>query len=101
MADRKDLHRELEGILGSDKVFFQPPESLKLSYPCIIYHLNNFEVGYADDGKYMSTKRYQVMLITENPVTNLVDKLHQMDYCRFDRWYTADNLNHYVYTIYY
>ena len=37
MASRLNLHNSLIEALGTKSVYFQPPESVKLVYPCIIY----------------------------------------------------------------
>lgn len=37
MANRLNLHEEFATLLGSNNVYFQPPESVKLNYPCIKY----------------------------------------------------------------
>ena len=41
MKTRLELDEELVKILGSKNVYFQPPESLKLNYPAIVYSLSN------------------------------------------------------------
>ena len=41
MASRLNLQDKLEEVLGSKQVYFQPPESLKLKYPCIVYSRSN------------------------------------------------------------
>lgn len=49
MGQRVDLHRKFEIALGSKNVYFQPPESVKLKYPCIIYGLSKLPIKHADD----------------------------------------------------
>lgn len=97
---RLKLHEELCEVLGSRKVYFQPPESVKLSYPCIIYQLSNANVLYADNKKYMKHDRYSVTLIDKDPDSSIRDGLEELDYCSFERYFTSDNLNHYVYLVY-
>ena len=41
--DRLILHDELITLLGSSNVYFQPPTSIKMNYPCIIYKLDDVE----------------------------------------------------------
>lgn len=101
MATRLDLQTLLEETLGSENVYFQPPESKKIAYPAIIYSLGNMESDYADDVAYTSVKQYSVILITANPDSETIDKLAKLSYCRFDRHYKSDNLNHYAYKIYF
>ena len=37
MKTRYELHEFLCEILGSRNVYFQPPESVKMKYPAIVY----------------------------------------------------------------
>ena len=101
MANRLDLQTLLEETLGSRNVYFQPPESKKLSYPAIIYSLGNMESNYADDITYTSIRQYSVIYVTYDPDDPMIDILAKMSGCRFDRHYKSDNLNHYSYTLYF
>lgn len=101
MATRRELQALLEETLGCRNVYFQPPESMKISYPAIVYSLGNIESNHADDVVFTSVKQYSVIYITADPDSGMVDVLSKLPYCRFDRHYKADNLNHYVYTMYF
>lgn len=98
---RLSLQSELENLLGSRKVFFQPPPTIRLSYPCIIYELADYDIDHADDIKYGIMKRYSITVIDKNPDSELPDALIKLEYCSFDRFYTIDNLNHWVFTLFY
>ncbi len=98
---RLDLQTLLEETLGSRNVYFQPPESMKISYPAIVYSLGDIESNHADDVCFTSVKQYSVIYITTDPDSGMIDKLSALPYCRFDRHYKSDNLNHYVYRIYF
>ena len=101
MASRLKLHEELVKVLGSRNVYFQPPESLKLNYPAIVYSLDNLENKHANDSVYNMRDRYSVTYITRNPDDQVIRVLDSRPLCRFDRHYKSDNLNHYVYTLYF
>ena len=101
MDRRLKLHEELCDILGSRNVYFQPPESVKLKYPCIIYERSTGQTMHANNRMYSHLVSYTVKLITRNPKDPLIDKLIKLPKCSFDRPYKADKLYHYVYTIYY
>ena len=101
MASRLELHEKFCEILGSRNVYFQPPETVKLKYPCIIYTLSGERVRHADDALYFHRDRYTINVIDKNPDSEIPDKIRALPYCTFDRFYTADNLNHFVYTIFY
>ena len=52
MRSRLDLHEKLVEILGSRNVYFQPPATVKMQYPCIIYKRNVMDAAYANNSKY-------------------------------------------------
>lgn len=97
---RLELQATLETILGTDYVYFQPPESLKLRYPCIIYSLSNIQSEDADNKTYRFMRRYTVMYITDDPDDDKADEFLALPYCSFDRQYVSENMYHNVYTIY-
>ena len=103
MKSRLDLQEELINILGSNHVYFQPPEDCKIKYPCFIYERNNTDLKYADDSKYHKTMRYELMYISKDPDTNaLIEKvLDSFLYCSHTRHFVSDNLNHEVFDLYY
>lgn len=101
MSKRIELQRELEALIGSRNVYFQPPATIKMAYPCIVYELSRIDVRYADDRPYSWQKGYTVTIIDKNPDSELPDKLLEMPSCRFDRHFTGDNLHHFVFTLYY
>lgn len=101
MASRLELQTELEGLLGSRNVYFQPPTSVQMKYPAIKYRLYDIDKDHADNMPYKQLKSYEVILIDPDPDSEYVDELIQLPYCSFDRYYPADNLNHYVFTLYY
>lgn len=101
MGFRLDLQSRLEAILGSDNVYFQPPSSGIMKYPCIVYDLNKFDDFYANNKLYYNEKRYQVTLIDENPDNSFVDVIKELPKCSFDRHFISDNLHHYVFNLYF
>lgn len=101
MAKRSELQALLEETLGSRNVYFQPPESVKLNYPAIVYSRDNIENTFANNGVYMQSMAYQITLIDKNPDSDLVGKVSRLPMCRFDRHFKADNLNHDVFTLYF
>lgn len=100
MNTRLGLDAILRDILGSSNVYFQPPENLKMRYPCIRYSLYDIQNGHADNLPYLSNNAYQLILIDPDPDNPYVNKIKDLPLCSFDRYYAADNLNHYVFTIY-
>ena len=102
MATRLDLQTEFENLLGNRNVYFQPPSSLTMKYPCIRYALSDKDLKYADGRIYKSTNRYEVIVIDYDPDSDIPDKiLAHFPMCSFDRMYVSSNLNHFVLTLYY
>ena len=101
MGTRLQLQSQLEALLGSRNVYFQPPATVKMKYPCIVYSLSSIKTKFADDRPYNCQRRYQVISIDPNPDSIVPDKLAALPMCLYDRSYTADNLNHNVFNIYY
>ncbi len=102
MARRLKLHEELEQVLGSKNVYFQPPESTKLKYPCIKYELDKTQTIFADNNPYHFTTRYTITLITRDPDNEIHERLlRSFKMCVHNRTFTADNLYHYVYELYF
>lgn len=102
MRTRLDFHQLLiDSAPTAKKVYFQPPESVKLVYPCIIYSLEAGENWNADDMKYVNMHRYSVMAIDRNPDSSLLNELSSIQYSELDRTYTADGLNHFVFRVYF
>lgn len=98
---RLELHELLCGILGTRNVYFQPPESVRMSYPAIVYELSDVPSLYANGGVYLTGRRYAVTAIDKDPDSPLVEKLASLPTSRFDRPFKASNLNHWVFTLYY
>ena len=101
MASRLELHEKFCEILGSRNVYFQPPASVRLNYPAIIYSRKDIDNKYADDLVYKQAVAYTVTVIDPNPDSEIVVEVSRLPTCRFDRNYKADNLNHDVFTLYY
>ena len=101
MHSRLTLHEELVEILGTRYVYFQPPESIKMNYPCIVYERYDISNTYADDDIYIQPRQYRVTVIDKNPDSQIVDKMAKFKTARFIRHYVADNLNHDTFNIYY
>lgn len=101
MASRLELQTKLEELLGSKNVYYQPPESIKMSYPAIKYSLKDFRLEHADNKPYYKSRCYEITVISKNPDPEYINKLLEFKRCKFDRHYKSDNLNHYTFTLYY
>lgn len=101
MGSRFELQDLLENILGSRNVYFQPPASVHIDYDAIVYSRKNIENTFANNSVYKQNDAYEIIAIYEDPDSDLPRKLSKLPMCSFDRHYTADNLNHDAFTLYY
>ena len=101
MSSRLELQTLLEETLGSRNVYFQPPDSITMKYPAIVYSRNSIRNRNANNGVYNQDISYSITVIDKNPDSEIVTKVSQLPMCRFDRHYKADNLNHDVFTLYF
>lgn len=97
---RYQLQKKLEEILGSSNVYFQPPSTIKMKYPAIVYQLERIDGRYADNLPYSRHKAYQVTWIGDDPDDDTPDKIGLLPMSSWSRFYISDNLNHHVYRVY-
>ena len=100
IVERTKLHEKLVSILGTRNVYFQPPESIKMQYPCIVYKRSTGDTQFANDNPYTFRVRYQVTYIDKNPDSDVLEKIADLPMCTYDRHYTSDNLNHDIFNLY-
>lgn len=98
---RLELQSLLESILGSRNVYFQPPPSIQIHYPAIVYNLSNMQNNPANNAKYIRHNAYRLTIIDEDPDSEIPETILGLPLCSFNNSFTADNLNHFVFTIYY
>ena len=82
-------------------VYFQPPESVRMKYPCIRYKHERENRTFANNDKYFRYQRYQVIIIDQDIDSNIPDLVDNLIFSSFERYYTADDLHHWVYNITY
>lgn len=101
-ASRLRLQEELERLIGSRNVYFQPPETVKIGCPGVIYELSKLKPTRADNAIYKLDNSYKLTYITDDPDDDMKEEiLHAFKYCSFDRVYKSDNLYHYVFILFY
>lgn len=101
MSRRLELQSLLEEILGSRNVYYQPPASIKMKYPAIVYSRYDIENFHADNTVYAQKVAYLVIVIDKNPDSEYVNKISMLPLCSYDRHYVSDNLNHDAFTLYF
>lgn len=101
MAPRLELQALLIDILGSDQVYFQPPPTVNMRYPAIVYKRDDQNSLHANNKPYKHKKRYLVTVIDEDPDSPIPDQVRELPMCSYDRFFTADNLNHDVFQLFF
>lgn len=101
MNNRLALQTKLEELLGSKNVYYQPPENLKMEYPCIRYSKSRISSRHADNMKYVNKISYDIMVIDKHPDNVVIEKILELPLSSYDRHYVSDNLNHDVIRLYY
>ena len=99
---RMVVQDKLETLNNVRKVYYQPPASIKIEYPCVIYTLSNYLSNRANNRLYLDWPRYTVTVIDKNPESEIPDQLKNLTngfVVTFDRFYTYDNLNHWVFDL--
>lgn len=97
--ERQGLSEKLHNIC--DNVYFQPPESMELTFPCIIYKRRTGDTIYADNRPYRFEYCYTVTVIDSNPDSTIPDQLAMFPMCKMDRVFSSDNLYHTTFILYY
>jgi len=101
MGKRLELHAKLKEILGSSNVYYQPPSTISMQYPAIVYSRDTMSSKYADNSVYTTETAYEVIIIDKDPDSSIIGKVAAMPTARFNRNYTVENLNHDAFTIHY
>ena len=102
MATRIQFRDKLEEVLGIQNLYFQPPSGFKMEYDCCVYKIAHRPSKYADNIRYLNLTQYECMLIFRDPDSDLPQKLMAgFQYVEQNRRFTADNLNHEVFLVYF
>lgn len=106
MGRRLELQSKLEDILGSKNVYYQPPENLKMKYPCFVYEDHVTDSVMADNDIYLDEPAWDVTFIRtfqdrekNNQIRDSIR--HKFMYSRWITHFISDNLIHDAYLIYY
>ena len=101
MGTRLELQQLLETLLGSRNVYFQPPETIKMKFPCFVYYLHGIDTNKAGDTLYIKTNHYRVQYISKDADNTMADELLKLQYCSFIGRSVIDNLYHDNFDLYY
>lgn len=101
MESRIELHEILVNVLGSRNVYYQPPASIQMKYPAIVYKRGRIANRPANDSVYKQEHSYTLTVIDPDPDSEIVERVALLPYCQHNQHFVSDNLNHDVFTIYY
>jgi len=99
VASRLEFQALLQTLLGTGNVYFQPPPTFEMVYPCIAYSLSDIDAKHADNDPYILTTEYSVIYISKDPDDSVMYALAKVRSAKFGRTYVSDGLNHTVFTI--
>ena len=72
-----------------------------MHYPAIIYELSDVPANHADNIPYRQTRRYTVTVIDKNPDSTIWEAVSRLPTASFNRFFPAENLNHWVLSVYF
>lgn len=100
MTKRLELDAKFREICKN--VYFQPPETMKMTYPCIVYFKTSVPIGYANNYVYKYNQGYTVTYIDKNPDSEVpFTILKSFQKAKIDSFYKSEGLNHTKLTIFY
>lgn len=98
---RVEFRDKLRSLKEGVHTYFQPPSSVRITYPCFIYSREVGRTIRADDRRYGYAEGYEVIYITTDPDTDVPQKvMDAFTYCSDGKPYITDGLYHYPFTIY-
>lgn len=97
----QELQSTFEELLESREVYYNPPSSVRMSYPAIVFKRSKIGNTFANNSVYRQTYRYEVTVIDEDPDCKYADAISRLPMCTHDRSFVSENLYHNVFTIYY
>ena len=101
-TQRDILHSKLETVPGIKAVYFQPPSTKKLEYPCIIYQFEGYEERYGNNKEYLAWPKYSVTVVdydVESMLPVYMKAIRGNYIVNLNRFFVSDNLNHWVFNL--
>ena len=93
MRNRIEFDNYLRTI--AQNVYFQPPASLVMKYPAIVYSTYTVDSANASNEVYLVALSYRCVVFDKSPDSKIASKLMRSKNFRFERYYVSDNLNHF------
>lgn len=106
---RIDFDNFLRDVLGTGvQLYYQPPTNvsqgsdtpaIQYEYPAVLYTRSDLDISSADNMNYIVYKEYTITVVTDDPDSDIPDRLLLIPGIRFNRHYIYDGLYHDVYTV--
>lgn len=94
MANRLTLSRALHDILGTDNVYYNPPESQKMNFPCIVYSRTYINDIKADNIKYLDYTTYKIIVVSTKPDHPAIKEILKLPMTKFSTQYIKNGYYH-------
>jgi hypothetical protein len=86
----------LEEILGSDNVYYNPPESQKMNFPAIVYNLSDIRQVHADNRKYVDFTSYKITIVSKKVDHPAIRGVLDLPMTKFSTNFTKNGYYHTV-----
>lgn len=97
MLSRIELQTYLEKLSEEEniKVYFQPPPTIKLTYPCLIIEFSDIFQNFANNKLYSVFQTYEITHISTNPDAKFPSELVKNEgFSYIGKIYINDGLYH-------
>lgn len=102
MDRRLTLQERLEQVPTIKAVYFQPPENIRMEYPCIRYYRVRPSVDRANDKVYRYTQCYELIVIDPDPDSQVAEYIAtHFPMAEVNTTYASNDLYHTSITLYY
>lgn len=94
-----ELRDFLQAASELEDVYIQPPTSL--TYPCIMVERSTARPQWADNKLYLLKKGYLLTVIARDSDSPVPDRIEELPYCHFDRFFRINGLNHFTFILFF
>lgn len=82
---RSDLHAILKSMVSN--VYFQPPASITMIYPCIVYQRDYINIDHANNDPYKRNNRWMITTIDRDPESDIPNQIAKLRSAAFSRFF--------------